>query len=164
MCSLRVTVLPERWASDVLERVLGEAAKPVAEVGRVSRAPARAVRALVPCKQGAGDCSGPGKAGGAKGRWFITPHAVRQYRERCPGKRRLGYNQALGELVAASESAHLVRNQRNGSELWRGGKPWRLRFIVCSDRDGLPQLVTVLPGCDRAMVDHGKEDQGHEGR
>lgn len=83
------------------------------------------------------------------GRWWITPHAVRRYIERCPGARRLSFEQALERLIVASEAAHLVKARRNpGEELWRGGKPHRLRFIVARGNHGLPQLVTVLRGCD----------------
>ena len=85
----------------------------------------------------------------AKGRWFITPHGVRRYIERCPGARRLTYEQALGRLIDESTKAHFVKARRNeGEELWRGGKPHRLRFVVCRANAGLPQLVTVLRGCD----------------
>jgi len=88
----------------------------------------------------------PVRAKPAKGRWFVTPHAVRQYIARVrPG---LSYERALGELIRMSEGAHFVREQRNG-ELWRGPKPRRLRFIVCRDMPGKPQLVTVLFAFDR---------------
>lgn len=84
-----------------------------------------------------------------RGRWWISPHAVRRYIERCPGARRLSYGEALERLIAASETAHFVKTRRNsGEELWRGPKPYRLRFVVCRANAGLPQLVTVLRGCD----------------
>lgn len=82
----------------------------------------------------------------ASGRWFITPHAVARYRERiCPGA---SYEQALRDLIAWSERAHFVREQ-NGSQLWRGPRPGKLRFWVSFGRHGLPQLVTVLPAHDK---------------
>lgn len=87
-----------------------------------------------------------GERRGAQGRWFITPHAVRQYITRIvPG---LSYGRALSELIQMSIGSHFVRQQRNG-ELWRGPKPRRLRFIVCHDAPGKPQLVTVLFAFDR---------------
>lgn len=96
------------------------------------------------------------------GRWFCTPHAVRRYIERCPGARRLTYEQALRRLIVDSEKAHLVKARRNpGEELWRGGKPHRLRFVVARGNAGLPQLVTVLRGCD--TLRHGPTER-NEGR
>jgi 3'-phosphoadenosine 5'-phosphosulfate sulfotransferase (PAPS reductase)/FAD synthetase len=80
------------------------------------------------------------------GRWFITPHAVRQYIARArPG---LLYEEARDELIAASERAHFVRHERDECDLYRLGKPLRLRLIVSRRGTGLPQLVTVLSECD----------------
>ncbi len=84
------------------------------------------------------------------GRWFVTPHAVEQYRRRCrPG---VEYEVALAELVRLSEVAHRVKELPTGLALYRGPKPLRLRCYV-QERVGhgrLPQLVTVLLGCDLA--------------
>ena len=78
----------------------------------------------------------------ARGRWFITPHAVRRYVERCrPG---LSYERALGELVEASEAAKLVREIEPGILLYVGPKPHRWRYRVATGGTGLPQLLTVL--------------------
>jgi hypothetical protein len=86
---------------------------------------------------------------GARGRWFITPHAVRRYIERCPGAGCLSYERALERLIDESERAHFVKDRRNPEEqLWRCGKPWRLRFVVADRGHGKPVLVTVLRGCD----------------
>lgn len=82
------------------------------------------------------------------GRWWISPHAVRRYRERAPGKRLLTYEQALAEIITESERAHFVRDNGDGTEQWRGAKPHRLRFRVARGNAGKPQLVTVLRGCD----------------
>jgi len=95
-------------------------------------------------------------------RWEITDHAVARYRQRCPGKRAVSLAQAVSELTELSVKAHFVKMLESGLELWRGGKPWRLRFRVSRSVPGLPQLVTVLAGCDR--VSHGKKNQRHEGR
>ncbi len=84
---------------------------------------------------------------GAVGRWFVTPHAVQQYRERMLGGR-MSYEVALGELVSLSTRAHFVRHLESGAELWRGPKPARVRMIVMRGFAGLPQLVTVLRGWD----------------
>lgn len=84
-----------------------------------------------------------------RGRWFITPHAVKRYQSRiCPG---MTYEQAREDLIAESERAHFVRRGpglpgvSDLAELWRGGKPKRMRFVVMpADGSELPQLVTVL--------------------
>ena len=73
-----------------------------------------------------------------RGRWFITPHAVRRFIARInPGDT---YEQALEQLIAMSERAHRTRVRPDGTEEWRGPKPLRLRFRVT--REG--QLLTVL--------------------
>lgn len=77
----------------------------------------------------------------AAGRWFITPHAVRRYIERV---HRCTYETALTRLIAASESAHPVREEEPGIWLYRTGRPLRLRLRVSTRGAGLPQLVTVL--------------------
>jgi len=80
------------------------------------------------------------------GCWFVTPHAVEQYRRRvCPG---LSYDAALADLVDLSESAHRVKTLPTGAALYRGPKPLRLRCIVAHGDGPLPALVTVLRGCD----------------
>lgn len=77
----------------------------------------------------------------AAGRWFVTPHAVRRYVERC--RPRLDYESALAELIEQSHGAHFVRHQSNG-DLWRGPRPWRFRFVVGHADGGLAPLLTVL--------------------
>lgn len=80
------------------------------------------------------------------GRWFITPHAIRRYQCRYRGNIR--YNQALSELIKLSEVAHFVKTINSGVELWRTGKPHRMRMIVSTRLPGQGQLVTVLKGSD----------------
>lgn len=90
----------------------------------------------------------------ARGRWYVTPHAVERYIARVrPG---VEYRQALGELISMSERAHFVKMRRDGNELWRGPKPRRLRFVVGYDQPGKPQLVTVLFAFDRGDALDGK--------
>ena len=84
------------------------------------------------------------------GKWFITPHAVKRYQRRCNGHSK--YENALGELIRLSEQAHYVKDKHPGIELWRTGKPHRLRMIVSTRREGLPQLITVLKGHDNESV------------
>jgi len=86
---------------------------------------------------------------GARGRWFVTPHAVWRYIERIrPG---IDYEMARDELIEESLHAHFVRRQGNG-DLWRGRRPLRLRFIVGWTDEavgGLPPLLTVVVPHDR---------------
>jgi len=83
----------------------------------------------------------------AAGRFFITPHAVRRYQERTPSAAR-DFDRALGELIRMCERAHFVK--RIGDfELWRTGKPERLRLRVMRGNAGLPQIVTVMRGHDQ---------------
>lgn len=82
-----------------------------------------------------------------KGRWFITPHAVRRYIERVD--RRASYDGALAALAEFSHVAHRVRRLAPDVWLWRGPRPLRLRFCVSEAGPGAPQLITVLRGCDR---------------
>lgn len=98
----------------------------------------------------------------ARGRWFITPHAVERYIERVePG---LTYEQALGRLIDLSNAARHVKTYprqpdspsekyRHGYELWRGPRPMRLRCWVAqpdkaeiTGHPALPALITVLAG------------------
>lgn len=84
----------------------------------------------------------------AKGRWFVTPHAVRRYLERVrPG---LTYEQALAEIIRESWRARPVKPWGR-AHLWRGPKPRRLRYIVAPAPRGrrLPVLITVYGGQDR---------------
>ena len=89
-------------------------------------------------------------------RWTVSEHAAKRYRDRCPGKRGISIEQAVTDLRELSARAHYVKTLDSGLELWRGGKPWRLRYRVERLADGL-RLVTVLRGCD--TVPHGKRNQ-----
>lgn len=94
----------------------------------------------------------------AAGRWFVTPHAVRQYRLRCRSAGKLTYEEALADLVRMSEAAHRVKELKTGIALYRGPRPHRLRFIVAETpnvRGNLPQLITCYGGKDRGI---GTED------
>lgn len=95
----------------------------------------------------------PAPRSGARGRFFITPHAVRRYIERVrPG---ISYHRALGELVIITSAGKRVGPTHDGrGEMWRGPKIGtkakqdrrsRLRFVVSRGEPGeLPQVVTVL--------------------
>ncbi len=76
------------------------------------------------------------------GRFFITPHAVKRFIEKCGGA--MDYNDALADLIELSGRAHKVKCLHEGIELWRTGRPGRLRMVVSTRNAGLPQLVTVL--------------------
>jgi hypothetical protein len=85
------------------------------------------------------------------GRWFVTPHAVKRYRERVD--RGVTYEVALARLVEMSEVAHRVSVRPDGVEVWRVGRRFgRVRFCVQPAGEGLPQLLTVLPGCEAARL------------
>jgi hypothetical protein len=79
----------------------------------------------------------------ARGRWFVTPHALARFREIVP----VGDAAALSMLIRESEHSHLVRVLESGALLLRGPRPHRLRFVVRASPvpGALPQLVTVLP-------------------
>lgn len=81
------------------------------------------------------------------GRWFITPHAVEQFQRRFGGS--FQYNIALSELIKLTSEAHFVKDIHDRVELWRTGKPHRLRLIVSRRMPGMKQLVTVLKGSNR---------------
>lgn len=83
-----------------------------------------------------------------RGRWFITPHAVRRYIERVHPE--LTYDEALLVLTKLSELARRVKEIEPGIALWRGPRPERLRCIVAENADGgrLPQLLTLYQGHD----------------
>lgn len=86
---------------------------------------------------------------GASGRWFITPHAVEQFRERAAWQRANDYETALVELIDESRAAHFVKVLDSGLELWRGPKPRRMRYLVGPGEGDMPALVTVLFAFDR---------------
>lgn len=88
---------------------------------------------------------------GAVGRWFITPHAAKQFRDRAGWQRADDYESALVELIDESRAAHFVKVLDSGLELWRGPKPRRLRYIVGPGEGSLPALVTVLRSHDKGQ-------------
>lgn len=88
----------------------------------------------------------------AAGRFFVTPHAVRRYVSRVrPG---LTYEQALGALLQAAESAHYVRDSDGGAAIWRASRAHgRVRFVVMPGVPGrLPVIVTILREHDGAAA------------
>ena len=78
-----------------------------------------------------------------RGRWFITPHAVRRFIERVNPS--WTYERALERLIDLSERTHRVKVMDDGVEEWRCGKPLRLRFRVSP----AGQLLTVLAPYNR---------------
>lgn len=97
---------------------------------------------------------------GAAGRWFVTPHAVRQFAERALRMRLSNgpipdklHRKIVGLIARDSEGAHMLKQlRRDGCEMWRGPKPRRLRYVVDPRGFGLPVLVTVLPTFDEREV------------
>lgn len=85
---------------------------------------------------------------GARGRWFVTPHALQRWREHFD--RRSEALSALDHLIAECDGAHFVKALDTGPQLWRGSSPRRARFVVSVGSEGsLPVLVTVLSTFDR---------------
>lgn len=79
-----------------------------------------------------------------KGPWFITRAALEDF-ARLTGEARAAPD-SRSELDTQIASAHFVRLNDDGSEVWRGGKPLRLRFIVRTGAGvggDAPQLVRV---------------------
>lgn len=92
----------------------------------------------------------------ARGRWFITPHAVQAYRSRV---RQCSPTEAMDDLIAISQKAHYVKPAKNDAELWRGprarisGRRYGgLRLIVGPGTGTMPALLTVLGEHDDATV------------
>lgn len=78
------------------------------------------------------------------GRFFFTPHAVNQYRDRFA--RHLTYEEALAELVRESETARYRHDTHNGASMWRGSSRRSLRMVVKPNPEPLlPTVITVLP-------------------
>lgn len=89
-----------------------------------------------------------------QGPWYISARAIKEYLS-LSGRDPLNEDHfAAGEdeLARITSSAHHVRNQDNGLQLWRAhnlpAPLGRLRLLVSTARRGegdLPQLVSVLP-------------------
>jgi hypothetical protein len=73
------------------------------------------------------------------GPWFVTRAALDDFERLVPGS-------SPAALRAEIDRAHFVKRQGDGSEIWRSGKPLRLRFIVRTGAGvggDAPQLVRV---------------------
>jgi hypothetical protein len=89
-----------------------------------------------------------------RGRWYISARAVREYAAivRRPVEAEEDFLAREGELLGLIAGAHRQRVQDNGLELWRTGRPLRLRLLVSHEprpEGPLPQLVRVLPWSPR---------------
>lgn len=97
---------------------------------------------------------------GASGRFYITPHAVAQYRARL--RPWLTEEAALAELMRLTDQGRFVREHDGAGsraqfgwgvrlEMWRGPDckhaegATRLRFLVAYGDGELPQVYTVIP-------------------
>lgn len=84
-----------------------------------------------------------------KGPWYITRSAVDDFLRITRGTVAVSdrvWEAAEDALMALAAKAHYVRDQESGAQLWRGGLPLRLRYIVSTAEraeGGLPQLVRV---------------------
>ena len=74
-------------------------------------------------------------------RWDITGHAVERWIERVDTSASPG--DAVLAITVDAASAHMIKTQRNGLDVWRGPKPRRARFLVSQGR-----LVTALGAFD----------------
>lgn len=79
-----------------------------------------------------------------RGAWTITGEALADY-----GRIVSDAEPSRQDLVLEIERAKFVKDMGDGSELWRGGKPLRLRFIVRAAPEGA-LLVRIKPESDRA--------------
>jgi len=77
---------------------------------------------------------------------FITPHAVRQFRERIPGMWRLKYEQALGLILRAlRENTASVKPTPNGCGVSiRVRGELNFRAIAARGEGVKPAVVTIL--------------------
>jgi hypothetical protein len=98
-----------------------------------------------------------------RGRFYVTPYAVRRFRERV--RPDLAPAAALERLIALTTGGRFVTPWRGRGileaagvgvrvELWRAPRVGtsgqrspesRVRFVVAHGRGGAPQVVTVLP-------------------
>lgn len=89
--------------------------------------------------------------------WYITRTAVDDYvrlTRKASEVDNATWEACEDELMRESELAHRVmgedgqpRSLDSGAQLWRGGKPLRLQFVVSTEphpNGQLPQLVRVL--------------------
>lgn len=97
----------------------------------------------------------PAKKRGARGRFFITPHAIKRYIQRY--RPYISEERALEELILITSAGRYVEPARGcgGGELWKGPRIGRkarqdvrsrLRFVVrdAANEGELPQVITVL--------------------
>lgn len=87
-------------------------------------------------------------------RWYFSARAVREWAELIsrPAESDADFADREEELMAAAASARLQREQENGLELWRMGRPYQFRLMVSKAKRAegeLPQLVSVLPSSPR---------------
>lgn len=80
-----------------------------------------------------------------RGAWIITGEALADY-----GRIVSESEPSRQDLVLEIERAKYVKDMGDGSELWRGGKPLRLRLFVRAAPEGA-LLVKVKPESDRAV-------------
>ena len=87
----------------------------------------------------------PSSAPGIAGRWFITPHAVEQYRARAGSAPASTFEQALGLCIREAASAAFHRRLESGAELWVS--PRGVGFVVGPGEGTRAAVITVLgPG------------------
>lgn len=113
-------------------------------------------------RKGAGPIEETGMA--LQGPWYISARAIKEYLALTARDPLDEDNFAAGEdeLALVCSSAHHVRNQDNGLQLWRARSPERYRLLVSTARRNegdLPQLVSVLAETS-AGADERPQGQG----
>jgi hypothetical protein len=89
--------------------------------------------------------------------WYVSARAVREYAAIAgrPAESDEAFGARARELEAMAAGAHHLRDQRNGLQIWRTGRPLRLRLVVSPEarpEGPLPQVVSVLPAHERGMT------------
>ena len=79
-----------------------------------------------------------------EGEFFITPHAVEQFRSRLAPW--MSYEQALGTIIRELKTIDEIRQTENKKAFYARTKgDWRFRAIISEGYDQ-PAVVTILRG------------------
>lgn len=78
------------------------------------------------------------------GRYFVTPHAVKQFRARIAP--RLSYDQALGAIIRGLEETESEPKPcHSGKAVYiRVRRPYAFRAVIAPGEGELPAVITIL--------------------
>lgn len=78
------------------------------------------------------------------GRYFVTPHAVKRFRQRII--RGMTYEQALGAIINGLERTRSEPRRLHDGTGWmiRCRRPYNFRAVVKPTDEGAPAVVTIL--------------------